>query len=481
MNTRCSAYLLMILLLLLAGCGGGTDTLSGVAAAGAPIVGTVYLKDSANPAAELSVPITANGSFSFAVGSMTPPFLLKAVGSANGNDLILYSLASSPGVAHINPLTNLAVVEAADGLLVPISSAPPVPSCACHSWASRQAGNSIEPAPNTKGSGWSLNDFYANPSPDIMNKMTAGLPDAVSSVSTVLQPTLAKLGLKNPDFFGGRFHINHQGLDLLFDLVDIGADNASRTVSIYDRTAGISRQMSIDEFKSSSVDVITVPIPAAGSVCIWPSTRVVDTFRDATFSAVVVGDSNSQVVWSVDEAGGGTISSDGTYHAPGIPGIYHVRATSASDAGKSTVVTADVRWMNGLSFTKIASAAYDLQAIDFKNVSWCIIDIRYDSNAFANPLVTPGAFAAGTVLEILTNNPGLMVMRISAIPAIKPRLTGSGSLATIAFDTLGAALGTAWLQSYSLAFVSGPYDTQFRAMPAGVYQPGFEYTILTLK
>jgi hypothetical protein len=59
-----------------------------------------------------------------------------------------------------------------------------------------------------------------------------------------------------------------------------------------------------------------------------------------TFTATIVGLANSNVTWTVQEAGGGLINGAGFYTAPGTTGFYHVIATSVQDAtitGSSTI------------------------------------------------------------------------------------------------------------------------------------------------
>ncbi|OGU07438.1 MAG: hypothetical protein A2075_14170 [Geobacteraceae bacterium GWC2_58_44] len=120
------AALIISMLLLLSGCGGsgsggdggtaGTPpaTVSGVAAAGAAIVGTVSLKDSAAVPNVLSQS-SSDGSFSFQVAGLTKPFMLKATGAANGAPYTLYSLAGDHGTANINPMSNLVLARGAAG------------------------------------------------------------------------------------------------------------------------------------------------------------------------------------------------------------------------------------------------------------------------------------------------------------------------------------------------------------------------------
>ncbi|MCM2359811.1 MAG: cytochrome c, partial [Geobacteraceae bacterium] len=130
------AILVAPILLLIAGCGSGeggagtaavvVSTVSGVAAAGVPLNGTVKLKDSSSPANELSDTIAADGSFSFNVDGLKPPFILKAQGTAGGTNYYLYSFSAGPGIANINPFTKLAVANAAGRAdLATLYSAPP--------------------------------------------------------------------------------------------------------------------------------------------------------------------------------------------------------------------------------------------------------------------------------------------------------------------------------------------------------------------
>src|ERR1039457_1503516 len=104
--------ILSVAVFALNGCGGGgggggssTPTVSGVAASGAPMTGTVFLKDSANHP-EMSTTINSQtGAFSFDVSGKTAPYMLRTG--------TLYSMSSGPGTANINPMTHLMVADAA--------------------------------------------------------------------------------------------------------------------------------------------------------------------------------------------------------------------------------------------------------------------------------------------------------------------------------------------------------------------------------
>jgi hypothetical protein len=94
------------------GGGGGSTThaISGTAAVGAPLKGTVTVKDSAG--ATRTVTIGTNGSYSVDVTGMTGPFVFRATGTANGTAYVVHSAAVAAdldGTINITQLTDLVV------------------------------------------------------------------------------------------------------------------------------------------------------------------------------------------------------------------------------------------------------------------------------------------------------------------------------------------------------------------------------------
>lgn len=121
------ASLLLATMLALSACGGGGDsgqtpppvavtpltTVSGIAAAGAPLQGTIIIKDGFNNLKATG--IKADGSFSFDVSQMKAPFMLRAQGDANGTSYVLHAAATdADGNGHFNvtPLSELIVARA---------------------------------------------------------------------------------------------------------------------------------------------------------------------------------------------------------------------------------------------------------------------------------------------------------------------------------------------------------------------------------
>jgi hypothetical protein len=194
--TACAATLI----LFIAGCGsGGTavdtpatvTTVSGVAADGAPIVGQAFLKDSRN-SAEKTAMIGVDGSFSFDVDGMTPPFIIKAEWTANGTVQDLYSFAPRPGTANINPLANAAIAGAAANI--------------------------------------DLASIYANPDPAVMKMVATNLPASMADLQSKLK-TLMDQYQVSADPLDGYYKADHTGLDALFDDVRIEVAGGSIFVS----------------------------------------------------------------------------------------------------------------------------------------------------------------------------------------------------------------------------------------------------------
>lgn len=183
--------------LCLTACGGTGNSptaVSGVAATGAPIAGIIYLKDAAGR--ELST-ATTNGSYSFNVAALSPPFMLKAEWTLNSTTYTLFSCASGAGTANINPLSNLIVAVASGG--------------------------------NDPSAVYST--------PGLFTALSANLAAATGSVRSKLQPLLDKYQADiNP--ISGSFSADHTGLDLLFDNIQVALTGGAGNVNISDRTNG---------------------------------------------------------------------------------------------------------------------------------------------------------------------------------------------------------------------------------------------------
>jgi hypothetical protein len=78
------------------------------------------------------------------------------------------------------------------------------------------------------------------------------------------------------------------------------------------------------------------------AVSVQPTVVSMTTGESITFSAQVSGTVNTAVVWSVQEASGGQISSLGNYTAPAGFGDFHVVATSQADSSKRGIATVTV-------------------------------------------------------------------------------------------------------------------------------------------
>jgi len=227
---------MLMLLMVTVGCSSSDDapagtaqTVSGVAAAGAPIIGYAYLKDSAGHTLGPNE-IAQDGSFSFAVTGLTAPFYLRAEGSVGSTGYDLYSAATGAGTANINPLTNVAVAAAA-GVNDPASA-------------------------------------YGNPAQYPITQ--ANLDTAIADIQTMLKPLLDAF-TANTNPLTGSYATDHTGLDAVLDVVKVELDTTSGAVTVTDKTK------TTDNLMGSTT---AATIGSAAAVTNLPSTQAVTDLQE---------------------------------------------------------------------------------------------------------------------------------------------------------------------------------------------------------
>jgi len=296
-------------LMFLAGCGGGgggasagPSTVSGVAAAGAPIIGSVTLKDSASSPNTKTATIAADGSFSIDVSGLTPPFILKATGTIGNTAYTLYSFTQGAGTANVNPFANLEVALASGGL---------------------------DPAA-----------IYAAPSAVTMQAITGKLPATVTNIQTKLQYIFALYGANGIDPVTSNFVANHTGLDEVLDMMSFNLSAGVITI-INKTTNAVIFTTQVSNFTGGNCDTTKVPTPPIRAV-VSPIFMQVPLNKSVPFTADVLRSTNKSVTWSVVESGGGTITAAGVYTAPATEGIYHVKATSVANPSLPAIAIVQV-------------------------------------------------------------------------------------------------------------------------------------------
>jgi hypothetical protein len=78
------------------------------------------------------------------------------------------------------------------------------------------------------------------------------------------------------------------------------------------------------------------------SIAISPTALSLTANHSQQFTATVTGASDQTVTWSVQEAGGGSVTTSGLYTAPGTTGTFHVIAASAVDPTKKATAAVTV-------------------------------------------------------------------------------------------------------------------------------------------
>ncbi len=203
------------------GGGGGGDTLTGTAAAGAPIIGNVIVKG-ANGGRVQEV-IEADGTYNIDVSSLTAPYMLRAEGTVGGRRYEIHSFAHESdlgGTINITPFTDLIVSNAAGQI-----------------------------AANYFAAG----DFSGMDEADIDAQETA--------LQEKLQEVLTSLGVADTvNLLTTSFNTDHTALDAALDLISVEYDsttNIATLTNLIDNTSMIDNIIDDAADDAGSLEVVS--------------------------------------------------------------------------------------------------------------------------------------------------------------------------------------------------------------------------------
>src|SRR2546425_6374002 len=154
----------------------------------------------------------------------------------------------------------------------------------------------------------------------------------------------------------------YQGMTAKFQAQVVGQSNQAVTWSVEDNFGTIdstglytaprdasggpfhvvATSQAVPSAKGSAAVTVLVP-----QVTVAPATVTLAPGGTQTFTATVKGLVNTNVTWTVQEVGGGSVSNAGFYNAPQATGSYHVVATSVADATFSGSATITVTTSTG--------------------------------------------------------------------------------------------------------------------------------------
>ena len=215
--------------LLLSACGGGggggttaapSSVITGTAAAGAPIIGKVTVKDSLG--AQKTVDIEADGTYRVDVADMTGPFLFRAAGTVGGRDVVYVSAATSADVGNtinITPFTDLIVANIA---------------------------------------GMAAEQYFTNNNPSAATLTATELSTATTALTERIRPVLAAMGVASSiDLLRTAFNADRSGLDAVMDVVKVTVDPTTAQATI----KNLITQAEIRDDLASKTDTAALPAP----------------------------------------------------------------------------------------------------------------------------------------------------------------------------------------------------------------------------
>jgi len=173
---------------------------------------------------------------------------------------------------------------------------------------------------------------------------------AKGTTQVYVAPTTFNLGLGGSQRFAATVVGNGITNESVSWSVDEAGGGAITSAGIYTAptTTGTYhvRATSVADSTASAVATVTVTHPSGIAVSVSPGTPSLTVNSMLFFEAAVTGSPDTAVTWSLDEAGGGSVSTSGQYTAPGTPGTFHVRATSLADPTVSAAATVTVSFVS---------------------------------------------------------------------------------------------------------------------------------------
>lgn len=313
----------------LSACGGGggsggnsntPSTVSGVAATGAPIAyKKIYLRDSSAFFKNMSSLTSAVGEYSFPVTGMTPPFFLKTTDS-NGKDL--YSVGTGAGTVNVNPLSSLAVANAA-------------------------------------GTGDPRKVFMNISSLGIPAKFTpAMVKNATDNIQNMIKPLTEGYNLTTFNPISGSFSANSiDPFDCLLDNIKVNFDTTTGNVSI-DVKSGSAGTWAPNAIPPMMISAPTILPPIGTNIPVsvdfirsfpMPNIPMAVTSGGKFSFIALVSKLGEPLTWSVKETGGGSIITTNKgfgeytaeYTAPTVTvtSQFTVVATHSNGSKAETVIT----------------------------------------------------------------------------------------------------------------------------------------------
>ena len=207
--------------------------------------------------------------------------------------------------------------------------------------------------------------------------------------------------------------------------------------------------------------VITVQRADAVAVAVAPVTAALLAGAQQQFAAAVTGTSNTAVIWSVQESGGGSVSTTGLYTAPATAGTFHVRATSVADPTKSASATVTVTAVSvaisptSASLSTGATRQFTATVSGTSNtaVTWSVLEggggtvsatglytapatagtYRVRATSVADPTKSASATVTVTAISCVAGSPGVPCTGASPVVCIAgaPGIPCSGAAPTI--------------------------------------------------
>jgi len=363
-----STFFALSAIILVSGCSNSDSTpapstLTGTAATGAPIDGTVYVKDAKG--VEKSIATAVDGSFTLDVPGMTPPYLLKVTPSTGPE---LYSFASKNGqTVNLTPTTNLAMFLA--------------------------YGKS------------DLNTLYVGWDGTGVSETAVATAEGTVRANLIAEMEAKGLDVASFDLFTTSFKADGSGIDGVMDGLKISVNSGSGSFTFTDLS---DADLGFNETATPPAPPVAVP---AGAISVQAYSGATHAFNGVYETACYIGETGGSQIDSLTMNGSEWINAANIFSSADCTGTPVVSAITATLSTLGTqVIPATTGWIDGMGFATTVQGADGTTVLSGADTTVTTLNILI-TGVTGTVFNVPVGFTATVFYVVDDTGPGLVLYR----------------------------------------------------------------------
>jgi hypothetical protein len=260
------------------------------------------------------------------------------------------------------------------------------------------------------------------------------------------------------------------------------AGSINRTTGLYTApgVAGSYTVTATSVAENSATGSAKITAVAAPVVTVTPASAAVVEGGKAQFTVAIANPPNGDlsVVWSVQEAGGGTVGASGNYTAPATAGTYHVIASCTSAAAYTGTATITVGPLQITPATANVQQGKTQQFTGNGPGTWSVQESGGGTIDATGLYTPPASLSSGTFHIMLTAGGATASATVTLVPAIVVAISPtSATLFSGQTQQFSASVMNASSTTVTWSLVESPASVSGTVSASGLYTAGAAGTV----